>query len=84
MTTEVDHPAEFLCPISNDLMRRLVRLEETSAVYDEDSIANWFAMGKATCPNIGQTMQILSYDHDAELQSRIDEWKAETGFVQAP
>lgn len=67
-------PNAFQCPISFELMQRPVRLLETGMVYDESSIADWFALGKMTCPSTGQTIKSLEYVPEEDLAARIEQW----------
>eukprot|EP00899_Mesostigma_viride_P025254 jgi/Mesvir1/5913/Mv00682-RA.1 len=46
----MEPPAEYLCPISGDLMQDPVMLVETGQVYERVSIEQWFARGHQTDP----------------------------------
>lgn len=77
-----DTPSRFLCPVSFAVMRRPVRLVETGKVYDERSIADWFALGKNTCPSTGQRLVNLDYEPEVQLKFEIDQWIASTGWTE--
>lgn len=63
-------------------MRSPVRVVETGKVYDEASIANWFALGKNTCPCTGQRLRRLDYVPEAKLQKEIEQWIEQTGYTE--
>lgn len=65
-------------------MRRPVRLVATGKVYDETSIADWFALGKNTCPCTGQTLRQLDYVHEEKLKKEIEQWIHQTGYTEEP
>ncbi|CAD7970336.1 unnamed protein product [Amoebophrya sp. A25] len=55
----VEHPSEFVCPISQELMADPV-IAEDGQTYDRQSIADWFSLGHRTSPvtraNISQAL----------------------------
>lgn len=49
-------PNEYLCPITDLLMREPVLLVETGHSFEKWAIERWFAQGNRTCPLTGVTL----------------------------
>ncbi|EIE23667.1 U-box-domain-containing protein [Coccomyxa subellipsoidea C-169] len=73
-------PAEFICPISLDMMTEPVILAETGMTYERAAIRKWFFMGGDTCPLTGvrlSTTKVMAHKH---LQRRIEKWVRTRGM----
>eukprot|EP00899_Mesostigma_viride_P016141 jgi/Mesvir1/24528/Mv21868-RA.1 len=70
----MDPPAQYLCPISHDIMRDPVLLVESGQTYERVSIEQWFARGNETDPltNVRVTNKTLA--PVLSLRSLIEQW----------
>lgn len=66
-------PAEFLCPITLDLMRDPV-IVATGQTYDRTSITRWIQAGHSTCPKTGQKLSHNNLICNYALRSLISQW----------
>ncbi|BDA47586.1 probable protein SENSITIVITY TO RED LIGHT REDUCED 1 at N-terminal half [Coccomyxa sp. Obi] len=74
-------PAEFICPISLDIMTEPVILAETGMTYERAAIRKWFFLGGDTCPLTGvrlSTTKVMAHKH---LQRRIEKWVRARGMT---
>lgn len=69
----VTPPAEFLCPITLDLMRDPV-IVATGQTYDKTSITRWIGAGNSTCPKTGQKLAHQNMICNFALKSLISLW----------
>ncbi|CAK7343614.1 unnamed protein product [Dovyalis caffra] len=73
LTSDVNIPADFRCPISLDLMRDPV-VVATGQTYDRGSINLWIESGHNTCPKTGQTLVHTSLIPNRALKNLIAMW----------
>lgn len=66
-------PKPFFCPITKELMREPVMLEE-GHTYERTAILEWFDRGNRTCPDTGQELQSLDLMPNVKLQQAMDEF----------
>jgi hypothetical protein len=66
-------PAEFLCPITLDLMRDPVIIA-TGQTYDRTPITKWIQAGHSTCPKTGQKLSHTNLISNYALRSLISQW----------
>lgn len=69
----VNPPAEFLCPITLDLMVDPV-IVATGQTYDRTSITRWIQAGHPTCPKTGQKLLHKELISNFALRSLISQW----------
>eukprot|EP00899_Mesostigma_viride_P024164 jgi/Mesvir1/4932/Mv11263-RA.5 len=73
----MEPPANFLCPISHDLMRDPVMLVATGQVYERSFIEQWFAQGRRQDPLTNQPVSDTTLVPVKLLRSIIEEWVQE-------
>jgi len=76
-------PAQFLCPISSEIMRDPVVLA-SGQTYDRRFIQEWLSAGNRTCP---QTQQVLSNTiliPNHLVRSMISQWCTDNGITLPP
>lgn len=66
----LDVPPEFLCPITQEIMREPVRCSD-GFVYEKQAIGEWFMSGKYTSPMTNETLSTTDYHMDQELRNAI-------------
>ncbi|GMH16104.1 hypothetical protein Nepgr_017945 [Nepenthes gracilis] len=66
-------PANFLCPISLDLMNDPVILS-SGITYDRSSIERWFEAGNRTCPVTNQILKTRYPIPNQTLRRMIQDW----------
>nr|CAD1825276.1 unnamed protein product [Ananas comosus var. bracteatus] len=74
-------PADFLCPISLELMRDPV-IVSTGQTYERSFIQRWIDCGNRTCPKTQQKLQNLTLTPNYVLRSLIMQWCEENGIEQ--
>ncbi|XP_042503597.1 U-box domain-containing protein 16-like [Macadamia integrifolia] len=72
-TTEMSFPADFLCPISLELMSDPV-IVATGQTYDRSSISLWIESGRNTCPKTGQVLAHTNLIPNRGLKNLILMW----------
>eukprot|EP00899_Mesostigma_viride_P007655 jgi/Mesvir1/16891/Mv15768-RA.3 len=70
----MEPPAQFLCPISCDLMRDPVMLVETGQTYERAAIEQWFARGNNTDPLTNKRVADKKVVPLSALRSLVEEW----------
>ncbi|GAB2225415.1 hypothetical protein Droror1_Dr00006207 [Drosera rotundifolia] len=68
-------PANFICPISLELMTDPVTLS-SGISYDRISIETWLESGKLTCPVANQTLKSPFSTPNHTLRKMIQDWSA--------
>ncbi|XP_055688032.1 WD repeat, SAM and U-box domain-containing protein 1-like isoform X2 [Lutzomyia longipalpis] len=68
-----DMPLEFICPITHELMRNPVMLEDGFS-YEEAAIDEWFKMGKGTSPMTNLELISMETIPNTHLKSCIDKY----------
>uniref|UniRef100_A0A1B0CSK5 U-box domain-containing protein n=1 Tax=Lutzomyia longipalpis TaxID=7200 RepID=A0A1B0CSK5_LUTLO len=68
-----DMPLEFICPITHELMRNPVMLEDGFS-YEEAAIDEWFKMGKGTSPMTNLELTSMETIPNTYLKSCIDKY----------
>lgn len=66
-------PADFLCPISLELMRDPV-IVATGQTYERSYIQRWIDCGNVTCPKTQQKLEHLTLTPNYVLRSLISQW----------
>lgn len=66
-------PAEFLCPITLELMRDPV-IVATGQTYDRTSITKWIQAAHSTCPKTGLRLTHNNLISNYALRSLISQW----------
>ncbi|XP_076910202.1 U-box domain-containing protein 11-like [Bidens hawaiensis] len=66
-------PADFLCPISLELMRDPV-IVSTGQTYERSYIQRWIDCGNTTCPKTQQKLQNITLTPNYVLRSLITQW----------
>ncbi|GAQ88381.1 hypothetical protein KFL_004230040 [Klebsormidium nitens] len=69
-----DPPSEFVCPLSEELMRDPVLLLETGDSFEKEYIDWWFARGHKTCPISFAPILITARMPNPTLQEQIADW----------
>ena len=72
-TEEVAVPAQFVCPISLDLMRDPVTVP-TGITYDRESVEGWLARGSARCPVTGRPLRLADLVPNHATRRMIQDW----------
>lgn len=67
-------PAEYLCPITRDIMEEPVTIVQTGNVYDRQAIEEWFSRGKNTCPLTGEILSDRKFIPNRPLRDGIERW----------
>lgn len=70
----VDAPPEFLCAISQRLMREPVK-SPYGHVVEAKVVQAWFAKNGFVCPLTGQPLSAAQLKPDRELRSKITQWE---------
>jgi hypothetical protein len=70
---EVAVPAQFVCPISLDLMRDPVTAP-TGITYDRESVEGWLARGNARCPVTGRPLRLADLVPNHATRRMIQDW----------
>ncbi|CAJ2653433.1 unnamed protein product [Trifolium pratense] len=73
MSSTINIPDEFRCPISLDLMRDPV-IVSSGHTYDRISIAEWINSGHHTCPKSGQRLIHTALIPNYALKSLVHQW----------
>ncbi|CAK8538337.1 unnamed protein product [Lathyrus sativus] len=73
ISSMVNIPDEFRCPISLDLMRDPV-IVSSGHTYDRISIAEWINSGHHTCPKSGQRLIHTALIPNYALKSLVHQW----------
>ncbi|KAJ4709775.1 RING-type E3 ubiquitin transferase [Melia azedarach] len=66
-------PADFLCPISLELMRDPV-IVATGQTYERSYIQRWIDCGNVTCPKTQQKLEHTTLTPNYVLRSLINQW----------
>lgn len=69
----LDAPYEFLCPITQEIMREPVTCSD-GYTYERKAILEWFMAGKSTSPMTNQKLLTTEYRYDHELRSKIHKY----------
>ena len=70
-------PANFLCPITQEVMTHPVCTED-GQTFEKSSIEKWLADGNRKSPTTGQTLRDTKLTTNYALRNSIEEWtKAE-------
>ncbi|KAL5216030.1 hypothetical protein ABZP36_007431 [Zizania latifolia] len=77
---EVAVPAQFLCPISSEIMRDPV-VVETGQTYDRPFIEEWFSAGNQICPQTKQVLLHTTVIPNHLVRTMISQWCTENGFT---
>ncbi|KAK4358396.1 hypothetical protein RND71_024006 [Anisodus tanguticus] len=75
-------PAEFLCPISLELMRDPVIVAATGQTYERSYIQQWIDGGHMTCPKTQQQLHNLTLTPNYALRNLISDWCAKNNIEQ--
>eukprot|EP00899_Mesostigma_viride_P001574 jgi/Mesvir1/11417/Mv25117-RA.2 len=70
----MDPPAQFLCPISCDLMREPAMLVESGQIYERTFIEQWFARGNGTDPLTNVSVSDKKLVPVLSLRTLIEQW----------
>eukprot|EP00899_Mesostigma_viride_P022180 jgi/Mesvir1/3146/Mv16313-RA.3 len=70
----MDPPAQFLCPISCDIMRDPVILVGSGQVYERNFIEQWFTRGNETDPLTNVRLSDKTLVPVVALRSLIEQW----------
>ncbi|KAG8083291.1 hypothetical protein GUJ93_ZPchr0015g6736 [Zizania palustris] len=73
-------PAQFLCPISSEIMRDPV-VVETGQTYDRPFIEEWFSAGNQICPQTNQVLFHTTVIPNHLVRTMISRWCTENGFT---
>ncbi|XP_021845274.2 U-box domain-containing protein 16 [Spinacia oleracea] len=73
LSSEINIPADFRCPITLDLMSDPV-VVATGQTYDRMSIVLWIESGHNTCPKTGQSLIHTNLVPNRALKSLIAMW----------
>ncbi|KAF5304695.1 hypothetical protein FQA39_LY09472 [Lamprigera yunnana] len=65
-----DIPSEFLCPITQEIMREPVKCSD-GFVYEKQAINEWFMSGKFTSPMTNETLTNTNFKIDQEIRNAI-------------
>lgn len=68
-----DIPKPFFCPITKEVMREPVMLEQ-GHTYEKAAILEWFQRGYRTCPDTGKELKTLELTPNVQLQQAMDEY----------
>uniref|UniRef100_A0A1Y1JZX4 WD repeat, SAM and U-box domain-containing protein 1 n=2 Tax=Photinus pyralis TaxID=7054 RepID=A0A1Y1JZX4_PHOPY len=63
-------PPEYLCPITQEIMREPVRCSD-GFVYEKQAINEWFMSGKFTSPMTNETLTDINFTMDQEMRNAI-------------
>ncbi|XP_076904238.1 U-box domain-containing protein 11-like [Bidens hawaiensis] len=74
-------PADFLCPISLELMRDPV-IVSTGQTYERSYIQRWIDCGNTTCPKTQQKLQNITLTPNYVLRSLITQWCVNNNMEQ--
>ncbi|GJP33741.1 hypothetical protein CLOM_g3126 [Closterium sp. NIES-68] len=69
----VSYPQEFICPLSNEVMRDPVIISSGKS-FERVYIERWFAQGRATCPKTGLPLAHQMLTPNDALQKLISDW----------
>ncbi|KAB8101961.1 hypothetical protein EE612_033093 [Oryza sativa] len=70
---EVSVPANFVCPISLEMMRDPVTAP-TGITYDRESVEGWLARGHDTCPVTGRPVRLADLVPNHATRRMIQDW----------
>lgn len=71
---EIDVPAEFVCPISQELMKYPLA-SRSGQNYERSAIVFWLKHGSRVCPLTKSPMTISDLVPNTYLQHKIASWK---------
>lgn len=74
-----DLPLEFICPITHELMRNPVTLED-GFTYECEAIEEWFKMGKKSSPMTNLDLSSVDTIPNSYLKSKIDKYLKSLDF----
>ncbi|KAL6187633.1 hypothetical protein ACLB2K_039031 [Fragaria x ananassa] len=74
-------PADFICPISLELMRDPV-IVATGQTYERSYIQRWIDCGNTTCPKTQQKLQNLTLTPNYVLRSLVAQWCIDNNIEQ--
>lgn len=72
-SNDSDLPLEFICPITHELMRDPVVLED-GFTYERSAINEWFNTGKQTSPMTNMDLSDINCIENTILREKIDEY----------
>lgn len=70
-------PEDFICPITNDIMKDPVRACDGKA-YERDAITTWFDLGNSRFPGGHDVIRSMKLDADVALRACITGWQQAT------
>ena len=74
VTSVFDAPAEFICPISLQVMKDPV-MSRSGQNYERKSIVEWLKRGNGSCPITRQPLKPSSLVPNSNLKGRIKNWR---------
>ncbi|CAD7949138.1 unnamed protein product [Amoebophrya sp. A120] len=78
---EEDHPSEFLCPISRELMADPV-VAEDGQTYDRQSIQDWFSLGHSSSPVTREEISPNNLIPNRAVRSLIEDYCEKKGIAK--
>lgn len=66
----VEIPYEFLCPITQEIMREPVICSD-GFTYEKQAIVEWFMSGKYTSPMTNEALTDTNYTPNCDLRNQI-------------
>ena len=77
--TPTEAPAEYICPISLEVMKDPV-MNKQGQSYDRQSILEWLNRGNFDCPLTRQPLKPSSFIPNHSLKMSINTWRRENEF----
>merc|ERR1711964_270873 len=75
-----DHPEDFCCPITDDLMEEPVSLNACGHTFEERALREWLDGGNKTCPHCRKQIdspESYPFQTNWSLKSLIDKYNSE-------
>jgi U-box domain len=79
-TNEVDIPHEFICPITQEIMKNPL-MSRYGQTYERDAILTWLSKHNNLCPLTRQLLTVSDLIRHRALQARIENWKRLNGTI---
>ncbi|KAK9836602.1 hypothetical protein WJX74_004146 [Apatococcus lobatus] len=75
------HPQEWLCPISWELMLFPCTLVQTNQTFERTNIERWLANGGCICPLTGTILENQELQDNQGLADQIHAWLSDQGYT---
>lgn len=70
----VDIPAEFICPITQDIMWAPL-MTKSGFNFEKSAITEWITIGDSNCPLTRRQLQLSDLVPNAALREKIEYWR---------